>query len=257
MSKVFALILVYPLFDFNAIWTRRYCQFCERFLMVRALKKYWPIRGSFWNKKHMNPKMQRDSENTIQESFLFLLINLWILLYIIASTWFIDLSTLLHMSRFMCGVVIGFNSVACLLMCCYNYIRANHCLQILLRASKVAANHLPVGFPMPICPEMNAEESKFKDWAANYKGAFRIFSCMHANKKIFTVEFLKESFSPWLSSSTDVIEYVTHLDNTLGQDVMKIQHLLWTDQLDPRAIFRQWERERHPQANRSMCLSPQ
>lgn len=38
-------------------------------LGAKIFKRYWPMGGSFWNKKHINPRRRYDLESVIDESW--------------------------------------------------------------------------------------------------------------------------------------------------------------------------------------------
>lgn len=42
--------------------------FAMEMLGVKVFKKYWPVNGSIWNAKHMNPRSARDLHNVILTS---------------------------------------------------------------------------------------------------------------------------------------------------------------------------------------------
>lgn len=42
--------------------------FAMEMLGVKVFKKYWPVNGSVWNAKHMNPRSARDLHNVILAS---------------------------------------------------------------------------------------------------------------------------------------------------------------------------------------------
>ncbi len=47
---------------------RLFIWFFNTFLFVGIFKKYWPVGGSYWNKKHINPNNKYDLEKVIDDA---------------------------------------------------------------------------------------------------------------------------------------------------------------------------------------------
>jgi hypothetical protein len=215
-----------------------FCFFCEWFLMVKLFKKYWPVRGSFWNKEHLDPKKRSELEIIIQESWTFTQYHLPIIVcFLVISVFTAMAEKIPSYQKWGC---FGFMTMEFYALAIHSYNRI------------LAARRLQLLPPTIIDLEAQREETKLKEWRKDNhsKGPFTIMcrtieSHSEPDKNVFSVVFVHsyDSISPWLSSLSEAIAYIAHLERTLGRNTLKIQQRLWTKELNAINMFKEWEQQ--------------